>query len=244
MKYNKIAFIGDQHGNTSNACKLIDFIMKNDSPDLLIQVGDMGLMGNLFEKYLYKVNKKLESYNIELWFIDGNHENFDWLLNKVTNKHVLNSITSNIKYIPRGTMLNIGTKNFYFCGGAFSIDKSLRTIYKSWWPQETLSNEETEELIEFYNNNYKDKKIDYFISHDTPLFEIFQDNSIFLNQSDFYNDYSHKMNLAKLFELTKASVIIHGHYHTRKNIKKNNIENITLNCDNSNLKEQYIVIKV
>ena len=82
--YNKIAFLGDLHGNSNNAHKLIDYIMKQEEkPDLFIQVGDMGVMGELFERYLDKLNKKLETYNIELWFIDGNHENFNWLLSKV-----------------------------------------------------------------------------------------------------------------------------------------------------------------
>lgn len=242
--YHKIAFLGDLHGNTNNAYKLIDYIMKHENPDLLIQVGDMGVMGELFEKYLNKLNKKLESYNIELWFIDGNHENFNWLLNKVENPHDLNTITPKIKYIPRGTMLTLGKKNFYFCGGAFSIDKFMRIIYKSWWPQETLSKEETEELINYYNENYSNYKIDYFISHDTPLFEHYQDDSIFMNQADFYEDYFHKMNLSKLYELTKAPKIIHGHYHVNNKFKKDGIENITLNCDGSPFEEQYIIVEV
>lgn len=242
--YNKIAFLGDLHGNTNNAYKLIDFIMEHDNPDLLIQVGDMGVMGELFEKYLNKLNKKLESYNIELWFIDGNHENFNWLLNKVKNPHGLNTITSKIKYIPRGTMLTLGKKNFYFCGGAFSIDKFMRTIYKSWWPQETLSKEETEELINYYNDTYSNYKIDYFISHDTPLFEHYQDDSIFMNQSDFYEDYSHKMNLRKIYELTKAPKIIHGHYHRFNKFIQDGVENITLNCDGSPFTEQYTIVEV
>ena len=241
--YNKIAFLGDLHGNTNNAYKLIDFIMEHDNPDLLIQVGDMGVMGELFEKYLNKLNKKLESYNIELWFIDGNHENFNWLLNKVKNPHGLNSITSKIKYIPRGTMLTLGKKNFYFCGGAFSIDKFMRTIYKSWWPQEILSKEETEELINYYNENYSNYKIDYFISHDTPLFEHYQDYSIFMNQSDFYEDYSHKINLRKIYELTKAPKIIHGHYHRFNKFIQDGVENITLNCDGSPFTEQYTIVE-
>lgn len=241
--YSKIAFLGDLHGNTNNAYKLIDFIMEHDNPDLLIQVGDMGVMGELFEKYLNKLNKKLESYNIELWFIDGNHENFNWLLNKVKNPHGLNSITSKIKYIPRGTMLTLGKKNFYFCGGAFSIDKFMRTIYKSWWPQETLSKEETEELINYYNENYSNYKIDYFISHDTPLFEHYQDDSIFMNQSDFYEDYSHKINLRKIYELTKAPKIIHGHYHRFNKFIQDGVENITLNCDGSPFTEQYTIVE-
>lgn len=241
--YSKIAFLGDLHGNTNNAYKLIDFIMEHDNPDLLIQVGDMGVMGELFEKYLNKLNKKLESYNIELWFIDGNHENFNWLLNKVKNPHGLNSITSKIKYIPRGTMLTLGKKNFYFCGGAFSIDKFMRTIYKSWWPQEILSKEETEELINYYNENYSNYKIDYFISHDTPLFEHYQDDSIFMNQSDFYEDYSHKMNLRKIYELTKAPKIIHGHYHRFNKFIQDGVENITLNCDGSPFTEQYTIVE-
>ena len=242
--YNKIAFLGDLHGNTNNAYKLIDYIMEHDNPDLLIQVGDMGVMGELFEKYLNKLNKKLESYNIELWFIDGNHENFNWLLNKVKNPHGLNSITSKIKYIPRGTMLTLGKKNFYFCGGAFSIDKFMRTIYKSWWPQEILSKEETEELINYYNENYSNYKIDYFISHDTPLFEHYQDDSIFMNQSDFYEDYSHKINLRKIYELTKAPKIIHGHYHRFNKFIQDGVENITLNCDGSPFTEQYTIVEV
>ena len=241
--YSKIAFLGDLHGNTNNAYKLIDFIMEHDNPDLLIQVGDMGVMGELFEKYLNKLNKKLESYNIELWFIDGNHENFNWLLNKVKNPHGLNSITSKIKYIPRGTMLTLGKKNFYFCGGAFSIDKFMRTIYKSWWPQEILSKEETEELINYYNENYSNYKIDYFISHDTPLFEHYQDDSIFMNQSDFYEDYSHKINLRKIYELTKAPKIIHGHYHRFNKFIQDGVENITLNCDSSPFTEQYTIVE-
>lgn len=242
--YSKIAFLGDLHGNTNNAYKLIDFIMEHDNPDLLIQVGDMGVMGELFEKYLNKLNKKLESYNIELWFIDGNHENFNWLLNKVKNPHGLNSITSKIKYIPRGTMLTLGKKNFYFCGGAFSIDKFMRTIYKSWWPQEILSKEETEELINYYNENYSNYKIDYFISHDTPLFEHYQDDSIFMKQSDFYEDYSHKMNLSKLYELINAPKIIHGHYHKYNKFIQDGVENITLNCDGSPFTEQYTIVEV
>ena len=241
--YSKITFLGDLHGNTNNAYKLIDFIMEHDNPDLLIQVGDMGVMGELFEKYLNKLNKKLESYNIELWFIDGNHENFNWLLNKVKNPHGLNSITSKIKYIPRGTMLTLGKKNFYFCGGAFSIDKFMRTIYKSWWPQEILSKEETEELINYYNENYSNYKIDYFISHDTPLFEHYQDDSIFMNQSDFYEDYSHKINLRKIYELTKAPKIIHGHYHRFNKFIQDGVENITLNCDGSPFTEQYTIVE-
>ena len=241
--YSKIAFLGDLHGNTNNAYKLIDFIMEHDNPDLLIQVGNMGVMGELFEKYLNKLNKKLESYNIELWFIDGNHENFNWLLNKVKNPHGLNSITSKIKYIPRGTMLTLGKKNFYFCGGAFSIDKFMRTIYKSWWPQEILSKEETEELINYYNENYSNYKIDYFISHDTPLFEHYQDDSIFMNQSDFYEDYSHKINLRKIYELTKAPKIIHGHYHRFNKFIQDGVENITLNCDGSPFTEQYTIVE-
>lgn len=240
--FNKIAFLGDQHGNTKNIYKLIDYIRDKENPDLLIQVGDFGLMGDNFEKYLFKINKKLKEYNLELWFIDGNHENFNWLLNKVANKHDLNEITSNIKYIPRGTLLNINDKNFYFCGGAFSIDNIYRTLNKTWWLQETLSNEETKELIDFYNKNYKNYTVDYFISHDTPLYNHLSNPNIFMNQSDYYKDYLHKRNLYELYELTKAPVIIHGHYHIRKSIKEDNILNITLNCDNSILDEQYTIV--
>ena len=65
-----------------------------------------------------------------------------------------------------------------------------------------------------------------------------------MNQADFYEDYFHKMNLSKLYDLTKAPKIIHGHYHVNNKFKKDGIENITLNCDGSPFEEQYIVVEV
>ena len=79
----KIACIGDQHGNIRNFIKVVDYI-NNIYPeiDTLIQVGDFGLMGEGFERYLLKMNKYLMKMNKYLYFIDGNHENHIWLQKK------------------------------------------------------------------------------------------------------------------------------------------------------------------
>lgn len=244
----KIAIIGDQHGNINNFLSLIDYLEKLENPDLYIQVGDMGVMGNNFEKYLHKLNKKLNSLNKNLLFIDGNHDNHNWLKSITKKKFEVNYIQSNIGYIPRGTLLKIGNTKFFFCGGAFSIDRNLRTLNKDYWIDETLSDEELEEIKSYLETQDLDK-IEYFISHDYPL-EFSGDFNGYNSQADYYIDYSHKRNLQELFDIVKPHLVINGHYHKYNlNVKQREnsnglVMNITLNKDNSPLSEQYKIINI
>jgi hypothetical protein len=95
-------------------------------------------------------------------FIDGNHEDFSILYNyPVDKKTGTRTIFKNLYHMPRGTVMEIEGKLFGFLGGAESIDKSYRTEGLSWWPEERITEEDVETMI----NNVGNRQLDYFITH-------------------------------------------------------------------------------
>ena len=241
----KIACIGDQHGNIRNFIRVVDYI-NNIYPeiDTLIQVGDFGLMGEGFERYLLKMNKYLMKMNKYLYFIDGNHENHIWLQKKIDKNSKLSEVhlSSNIIYIPRGSIKRFNKSIILFVGGAFSVDRAYRKLNKTYWLEETLNPNEMPYILE---NLYKFKKIDLMISHDTP--NVFNQQLATSHYKFKYNnieDASHKSLLSYIWEEAGKPNVISGHYHLRTNLYYGNSKNIILNCDNSLLKEQVEIIEV
>jgi Icc-related predicted phosphoesterase len=135
----KVALIGDVHG-------LPEF-----SPQLMsggsIQVGDCSLNYN---QWVGKATNK------KVFFIDGNHDNFD-ILNPDAREPY--SVINNLYHIPRGYV----SGKVLFIGGAESIDKSMRTPGIDWWPQESISQLQYHRIMDL------NVPIEVIISHDCPL---------------------------------------------------------------------------
>ena len=74
-----ICVIGDIHGNTSNFIKLIKYIEDRHNPSCYIQVGDFGVMGFGFQKFLKNVSKTIDKPLYLLTEI----ENHKWLSYKI-----------------------------------------------------------------------------------------------------------------------------------------------------------------
>lgn len=241
---NKICFIGDQHGNLENLLELLRYTEEKYNPMLYIQVGDLGLMGKNFEKFLFKLNKQLEKYKKQLYFIDGNHENHKWLSNY--QKFPVTNITNKISYINRGTILTIGKYNFLFVGGAFSVDRSLRELNVDYWTTETITEVQYEQIIQTLEE--RDITIDYLVSHDhpTPFNDLFNKKYgqfNFHSQSDYYEDSIHKNRLTDIWELAKFPTVISGHYHIKDILNYCGIENIILSRDTDKFEKQIYILE-
>lgn len=239
----KIATIGDQHGNIENFYKLIDFLENTEKPDIYIQLGDLGLMGDNFQKYINKLNKKFKSINKKLFFIDGNHENHKWLLKQQIPENDFTEIASNIFHIRRGTKLSIFNKNFLFIGGAYSIDRHYRKLNKSYWLEETIRDEDLDYALSHTG------KIDYLICHDSPQipFQFYLKNKI--NGKDDLNSYTNRAKLQTIWDKYEPDFTIHGHYHHHYNYEFDEKKFIGLDCDVSAkikndelLKRQFYII--
>lgn len=138
--------------------------------DYVIVLGDFGLLFRDSKDKTYKYySKTLSKKNFTLLWLDGNHENFNWINSlPVTrwNGGKVHMISNNIIHLMRGQVFNIDNIKFFVCGGASSIDKAYRTENISWWPQEDISNQEIEEAYSNLDNN--DWSFDYVLTHTCP----------------------------------------------------------------------------
>ena len=207
---------GDKHGDLR---PVIDFIKRFDlqsNANILI-LGDTGLFWRKDKK---DAEKNIDFYEkecngVHLYWIDGNHENFD-IINKWNTKTVYNN-SPHIHYCPRGyiTEININNKikKILFIGGADSVDKYLRTEHLNWWKDETI-------LYSDIQNAF-DKEYDYVFSHCGPM-SIVNKNKVFLytlsNLDQGRVCHDSELILDILNNNIKTKNWWFGHYHINKDL--------------------------
>ena len=162
-----IYITGDTHGEQSR------FIYCQDekgwgADDTIIVCGDFGY---IFEDN-YSENRFLDDLEFRpytICFVDGNHENFNALYKypeEFWNGGRIHRIRKNIIHLMRGQIFTIEGKKFFAMGGAYSIDRYMRTENISWWEQELPNNDEYNEAIENLEKN--NMIVDYVITHTAP----------------------------------------------------------------------------
>ena len=102
--------------------------------DFIIVLGDFGLLWREDKTYRYWLDI-LSHRRYTLLFLDGNHENFDWLNSLPVESwhggHV-HRIAENILHLMRGEVFEIDGNTFFTLGGAVSHDRIYRTEGISW----------------------------------------------------------------------------------------------------------------
>jgi hypothetical protein len=168
QKMNKdIMIVGDIHGDFNE----LNTIINRKNPKIILQCGDFGVWPHYHMRKDFNGTGKPWDYygiknpNTEIYFCDGNHENFEYLDKLVDVNGRKNPIElpgfKNVFYMPRTSTLQLPDgKNVMFIGGALSIDKDNRIIGDSWWPTEEINRRDMEYL--------PDMRIDIVISHTLP----------------------------------------------------------------------------
>lgn len=208
-----ICFAGDWHGNYPEA---INVTTKAEQLGckVILHVGDFGIWHH-DDIFLNKLNKKLEKYDMYLYFVDGNHENFDKLYEIPLEEDGTRKIRSRIHHLPRGYRWEWAGVSFLAVGGAASIDKDYRRKGVSWWSQEIITEDDVEKAIE-------GGKVDVLVSHDSPegAPNLVVDDVIGQMKAHRYWGekvmtycYKNRKMLAKVTNVTTPNLIFHGHYH-------------------------------
>lgn len=204
---------GDIHGNLF---EIIDFINrfnlgKNDN---IIILGDCGIA--------WRKDKKDLDQNIKLWnecgngvklyFIDGNHENFN-ILNSLPIENNMGKIADNIYHLRRGQVYEFENKKILVCGGADSIDKYRRIENFTWWKEEAISQETIDDIP---TGHY-----DYVLTHCCPR-SVFEKNRIYLSTLQFLDENKINHSSEDMLEQLKNKITFDhwffAHYHINRNL--------------------------
>jgi predicted phosphodiesterase len=134
--------------------------------DFLIVAGDFGIGWDNSKEDLYW-RKWLHNKSFSTLFVDGNHENFDFLDSLEVhqwNGGKVHFINDSIIHLMRGQVYSINGIKIFTFGGAESTDKFNRTPGISWWERELPSFSEYNEGLD--NLEKHSWQVDYIVTHD------------------------------------------------------------------------------
>ncbi len=190
---NQLTIISDVHGKKAN---YVNIVRKRK---YTVQLGDLSVDNYNFLNHIDGDNHV---------FIAGNHDNFDILDNNPPKN-----------YLGRYGLKTLNDVEFFYLGGAFSIDKIYRLNYefknkiKCWWPQE----EATEDEFENAYNLYCSLKPNIVITHDCPRrVANLAGNPRILREFGFDDDFTTRTSewLQKMWDFHAPRTWVFGHFHT------------------------------
>ena len=200
---------GDKHGTLTRIWRFIKEYDLGSESNIII-CGDVGIFWNTDQrdaKYWMRIYEE-ECNGVNLYWIDGNHENFNIIDSWHCNNSEPYKLSEHIYYCPRGLSMMLNDKKALFMGGADSIDKFMRKEGISWWPQEQITEENIKDIKGHYN---------YVFTH-CCNYSLFNNNRAYLctHGDNAWRDVNHtsEIMLDKLFNNITYDKHYFGHYHT------------------------------
>lgn len=228
----RVLFLGDTHGD-------LDFLERGlrEAHDngcyALFQVGDFGFLWPGDDR-MREVEEAAVGYGMPLFWIDGNH---DWHPEIRKRFPVTDHVAGKpgVFHVRRSCMVTVpgpGKSAMRICGlgGAPSIDQKSRTPGKSWWSEETITDEEL-------NGISPHIMVDVFACHDAPAMPPgFKP----IGRPDFDLSCANNMQSVRwAWQTLGHPVLIHGHWHKR--YQKDGI--IGLDCNSGPFPGTYIIVE-
>lgn len=206
---------GDWHAGRGQALAALTLMEQlGDDVKVLVHVGDFFYDDRKFLNY---VDALLDERGMTILFVDGNHEDFNYLYSVPLEDEGFRFLRERIIHLPRGFRWEWGGLKFAALGGAHSVDKDMRKPGKEWWVQEWVNDHQLEKFRE-------GGLTDVVFMHDSPAGA---PNAVVddpINQGravQWFGDTNlalaaeHRRRLTTAIDPTDPSLIIHGHYHKR-----------------------------
>jgi predicted phosphodiesterase len=212
-RLKKLHLFADTHGVVRYEI-IKKYVESNNlcSADAIIVLGDFGLV---WEEPMN--SELLNFYNglpCEVLFVDGNHENFDYMQmfpRDFKFGSEITKISDNIAHLRRGNVYMLGFFKFFTFGGAFSIKQDTNSSPVMVWKQELPTEEEYEHAL-CTLQKYK-YKVDYVLTHQGPRFILDK-----INYKYSKNEYSFLDFLNLLSDKIQFKTWLFGHVHQDINI--------------------------
>jgi predicted phosphodiesterase len=213
----RVLIAGDTHGNTAWVESLTKRAAQQGCP-IIIQVGDFGYFPDRpgGQRFLTDVDSACAVNGVELWFIDGNHDDH-FALADHRERDTPVALTDHVTYIPRGARCALGGRGFGFLGGAFSVDWRDRTHGLDWWPNERTDDSDVARL--------GGGQLDVLIAHDAPAGVALSARR--LPAEDQVRTDDVRSLIATAVEATRPQVVFHGHWHHAHETELSWIDRVT-----------------
>lgn len=205
---------GDWHGNEGWALSVIRRVTglpDSQARRVILQLGDFGVWPDEAGKsYLARISSALARVNAELWFLDGNHEDFPQLArlagNTTPDGRVV--VSPGLFHLPRGHRWTWHGRRWLACGGGVSLDRADRTEGRDWWPEEEISDAQEAAIIAVGH-------ADVLVSHDCPsgVAHTFGRPPSWWAPEDIARNDAHRRRLQRIVDAVQPTYIIHGHLH-------------------------------
>ena len=208
-----VLFAGDWHGSLGQAEEAVRYAARRDVRTVF-QLGDFGIWEG-DRRFLDGLDSLLHRFGVRLFFIDGNHENFQLLYQRPLRGDGTRHIRQYITHVSRGTRLDWDGVRVLALGGAPSIDVKFREPGVSWWPEETITVAEAQAAI-------SGGEADLMLCHDSPATApnpITDDPAgqamaeRYFGAEALQNCRNHRELLAEVTDAVKPRLLLHGHYH-------------------------------
>lgn len=203
---SRLLVAGDVHGNIGWFRRLCDLAARQRC-DALLQLGDFGFWPHAPDgvRFLKHVSHHATRVGVDIYWIDGNHENHDALRELPPGADGFVAVADRCLHIPRGHRWTWNGVRFGALGGAFSIDWRDRTPRKSWWPEEVTTMADVDAL--------GTAPLDVLVAHDAPAgvpLEGFR-----LPAEDEVRSDEVRRLVRAATEATRPRLVLHGHWHRR-----------------------------
>jgi len=191
---------------------------KRVQADAVVQLGDFGFIFRIdrddVERTLTNLNRWFADSDIPLYWLDGNHENFEMMaeMGAATDATEMVQLRSHITYLPRGLRWEWGGLGFMALGGAHSIDVDDRVPYVSWWPEERITHADVHRALD-----NGEAGVDVMLTHDSPHHPALDKflRSFRLPYKMEEQSMASRHALDGVVDELKPKLLVHGHYHHR-----------------------------
>lgn len=212
----RILLAGDIH-RSSRWVIWLNMYAQQYECDAIFQLGDFGYWEHEQKgiDFLDHVDNMADKYGIPFYWLDGNHDNHIllWEKYKDHDDDGFVVVRDNVFYSERGHSWTWDDKKFLTVGGAYSVDINYRTVGKSWWPTESIDNDDVAKASAV-------GKVDILLTHDVPS-GVDISKHFFLQRATWLKGIREcereRLQLRKVAEAVEPEIVYHGHYHLRYN---------------------------
>ena len=193
-----IIITGDIHNDFGK----LNALISRKRPELVLCCGDFGYWEPLASKNKHGLRSvdTIKANDTKVLWCDGNHEHFWGLKERKSDE-----VAKNVFYMPRGSTFTLPDgRVIMFMGGGYSIDKMYRTEGRDWFPEETISHKDMQ--------NLPDVKVDIFITHTCSTDILLT----MLKYNDMKNNDPSNLALTDLWEKYMPTLWYFGHWHVHK----------------------------